>query len=93
FDEWSKPDGVLINSSIAAQTERSCQNLAAVLKEVGLSMSRVVKCNIFLSDIGHFAEMNSVYATYFPHKPARSCVAVKTLPKDSDVEIGCVALP
>ncbi|EWY84343.1 endoribonuclease L-PSP [Fusarium oxysporum NRRL 32931] len=87
------PDGILVNTSISAQTEQSCENLSAILKEAGSSMCNVVKCVVFLSDMGHFAKMNKVYAKYFPHNPARSCVAVKTLPKDADVEIECIALP
>ncbi|RDA85754.1 hypothetical protein CP532_4565 [Ophiocordyceps camponoti-leonardi (nom. inval.)] len=87
------PDGKRVEGSISDQTTQCCKNLEAVLTEAGSSIRKVVKCNIFLSDMAHFAEMNSVYEKYFPHKPARSCVAVKTLPKEVDVEIEAIALP
>ncbi|UNI21168.1 hypothetical protein JDV02_007182 [Purpureocillium takamizusanense] len=88
-----KPDGSRVEGSIADKTRQCCENLDAVLKEAGSSIPKVVKVNIFISDMGHFAEMNSVYEQFFTHKPARSCVAVKTLPKNVDVEIEAVALP
>jgi enamine deaminase RidA (YjgF/YER057c/UK114 family) len=53
---------------------------------------QVVKCTVFLDDMAHFAEMNETYERYFPHKPTRSCVAVKQLPKGVPVEIECIAL-
>ncbi|EFY90953.1 hypothetical protein J3458_003179 [Metarhizium acridum] len=86
-------EGTLVEGSITDQTKQCCQNLEAVLKEAGSSIAKVVKCNIFISDMAHFAEMNSVYEKWFAHKPARSCVAVKTLPKNVDVEIEAIALP
>ncbi|QUC18747.1 uncharacterized protein UV8b_02988 [Ustilaginoidea virens] len=88
-----KPDGTMVEGSIADKTTQCCQNLDAVLKEAGSSIPKVVKCNIFLSDMAHFDEMNSVYEKFFAHKPARSCVAAKTLPKNVDVEIEAIALP
>ncbi|ODA83961.1 hypothetical protein RJ55_02479 [Drechmeria coniospora] len=87
------PQGTMVEGSIADMTKQCCENLGAVLEEAGSSLAKVVKCNIFISDMAHFAEMNSVYEKYFPHKPARSCVAVKTLPKNVDVEIEAIALP
>ncbi|KAG6020217.1 hypothetical protein E4U41_002918 [Claviceps citrina] len=86
-------EGTMVEGSIADKTKQCCQNLEAVLKEAGSSIAKVVKCNIFISDMAHFAEMNSVYEKWFAHKPARSCVAVKTLPKNVDVEIEAIALP
>lgn len=86
-------DGTMIEGSITDQTKQCCQNLEAVLKQAESSITKVVKCNIFLSDMAHFAEMNSTYEQWFPHKPARSCVAVKTLPKNVDIEIEAIALP
>ncbi|PNY23597.1 2-iminobutanoate/2-iminopropanoate deaminase [Tolypocladium capitatum] len=86
-------EGTMVEGSIADKTKQCCQNLEAVLKEAGSSIPKVVKCSIFLSDMAHFAEMNSVYEQWFAHKPARSCVAVKTLPKNVDVEIEAIALP
>lgn len=74
-------------------TEAVFVNLAAVLKASGSSFNKVVKVNVFLSDMANFDRMNSVYAKHFSsHKPARSCVAVRELPKGVDVEIECIAL-
>lgn len=73
-------------------TELCIQNLSAVLKEAGSSIEKVVKVNVFLTTMDHFAEMNKVYEGLFKHKPARSCVAVYQLPKGVPVEIECVAL-
>ncbi|KAL2212348.1 protein HMF1 [Sarocladium strictum] len=87
------PDGTLIEGTIGEKTKQCCQNMEAVLKEAGSSLSKVVKCTIFISDMAHFASMNEEYEKWFSHKPARSCVAVKTLPKNVDVEIEAIALP
>ncbi|PHH75473.1 hypothetical protein CDD80_2343 [Ophiocordyceps camponoti-rufipedis] len=90
------PDGKMVEGSIAEKTTQCCKNLEAVLTEAGSSLRKVVKLTIFLSDMAHFAvspEMNSTCEKFFPHKPARSCVAAKTLPKNVDVEIEAVALP
>ena len=73
--------------TIEEQTEQVCKNLAAVLEAAGTSLEKVVKTNCFLADMGDFAAFNGVYATYFTGKPARSCVAVKTLPKNVLVEV------
>ncbi|KAK3179619.1 hypothetical protein K4F52_008950 [Lecanicillium sp. MT-2017a] len=86
-------DGTFVGSNITAQTTQCCENLKAVLTEAGSSIPKVVKTMIFISDMSHFAEMNAEYEKYFSHKPARSCVAVKTLPKNVDVEIEAIALP
>ena len=67
------------------------KNLAAVLAEAGTSFDKVVKTTCFLSDMGDFAAFNAVYAEYFTSKPARSCVAVKTLPKNVLVEVEVIA--
>ncbi|KAI0428859.1 endoribonuclease L-PSP [Xylaria sp. FL1042] len=85
--------GNLIQGSITEQTTQVFKNLKAVLTEAGSSLDKVVKVNIFLADMSSFAEMNEEYAKWLTHKPARSCVAVKTLPKNVDVEIECIALP
>ncbi|KAI0404272.1 YjgF-like protein [Xylaria palmicola] len=85
--------GNLIQGSITEQTTQVFKNLKAVLTEAGSSLDKVVKVNIFLADMSSFAEMNDEYAKWLTHKPARSCVAVKTLPKNVDVEIECIALP
>lgn len=67
--------------------------LSAVLTEGGSSLSKIVKAQIFLTDMKDFAEMNAEYEKWITHKPARSCVAVKQLPKGVNIEIECVALP
>ncbi|KAI1190902.1 Endoribonuclease L-PSP-domain-containing protein [Nemania serpens] len=85
--------GNLIQGSITEQTAQVFKNLKAVLTEAGSGLDKVVKVNIFLADMSFFAEMNEEYAKWLTHKPARSCVAVKTLPKNVDVEIECIALP
>ncbi len=78
-------------ADITGQTHRVCQNLKAVLEAAGSSLDRVVKTVCYLSDMENFAAFNAVYATYFTAKPARSCVAVKTLPKNVLVEVETVA--
>ena len=83
--------GALVEGDIAAQTHRVCQNLAAVLAAAGSSLTRVVKTTCFLADMADFAAFNEVYAQYFTEKPARSCVAVKALPKGALVEVEAVA--
>ena len=76
---------------IEAQATQVMKNLAAVLTEAGTSFDKVVKTICFLSDMGDFAAFNAVYAEYFTSKPARSCVAVKTLPKNVLVEVEVIA--
>ena len=76
---------------IEAQTEQVCKNLKNVLEAAGSSLDNVVKTVCFLADMNDFAAFNAVYGTYFTSKPARSCVAVKTLPKNVLVEVETVA--
>ena len=83
--------GVIEAEGITAQTEQVCKNLVAVLEAAGSSADRVVKTTCFLSDMADFAAFNEVYARYFPSCPARSCVAVKALPKGSLVEVEAIA--
>ncbi|KAI1455692.1 YjgF-like protein [Annulohypoxylon moriforme] len=85
--------GNLVEGTIGEKTASCISNLKAVLTAAGSSIEKVVKVNIFLADMSLFADMNVEYAKWFVHKPARSCVAVKQLPKGVDVEIECVALP
>ncbi|KAK3394825.1 Endoribonuclease L-PSP-domain-containing protein [Podospora didyma] len=85
--------GNLVEGTIQEKTAACIANLKAVLEEAGSSIEKVVKVNIFLTDMANFANMNEEYAKWFVHKPARSCVAVKQLPKAVDVEIECIALP
>ncbi|MDD3468204.1 MAG: RidA family protein [Campylobacterales bacterium] len=88
-----RPDGSFNDGDIAAQTTQVFENLTAVLKEAGSGLDKVLKTTVFLSDMDNFAAMNEVYAKFFgEHKPARSTVAVKTLPKNALVEIECIAL-
>ncbi len=78
-------------STVEEQTHQVCKNLSAVLKEAGSSLEKTVKTVCFLSDMGNFAAFNEVYGQYFTNKPARSCVAVKTLPKNVLVEVDVIA--
>ena len=77
--------------TIEEQTEQVCRNLGEVLSEAGTSFDKVLKTTCFLSDMGDFAAFNEVYAKFFTSKPARSCVAVKTLPKNVLCEIEVIA--
>ena len=79
-------------TTIEEQAEQSCKNLAAVLEEAGTSFDKVLKTTCFLADMADFAAFNEVYAKYFTSKPARSCVAVKTLPKNALCEIELIAV-
>ena len=75
----------------AAQAEQSCKNVGAILEAAGSSLEQVFKTTCFLADMGDFAAFNEVYARYFTTKPARSCVAVKDLPKGVLCEIEAIA--
>lgn len=77
---------------IAAQTAQSCKNVLAILEAAGSGADKVVKTTCFLANISDFAAFNEVYAQYFTSKPARSCVAVKDIPKGALCEIECIAL-
>ena len=76
---------------VAGQTEQSCKNVAALLEAAGSSINKVIKTTCFIADINDFAAFNQVYAKYFTSSPARSCVAVKDIPKGCLVEIEAVA--
>ena len=76
---------------IAAQAEWSCKNVGAILEAAGSSLDKVVKTTCFLANMSDFAAFNEVYAKYFTSKPARSCVAVKDLPKGALCEIEAIA--
>jgi 2-iminobutanoate/2-iminopropanoate deaminase len=83
----------LVPGDVKAQTDRVFLNLQAILEAAGSSLPKVVKTSVFLATMDDFAAMNEVYARHFgAHRPARSTVAVKTLPKNALVEIDCVAL-
>ena len=80
-----------VPEGIAAQAEQSCQNVGAILQAAGIGYEQVIKTTCFLADMGDFAAFNEVYARYFISKPARSCVAVKALPKGVLCEIEAIA--
>lgn len=80
-----------IPEGITAQAEQSCRNVSAVLEAAGSDLTKVVKTTCFIADMGDFAAFNEVYAKYFTGKPARSCCAVKTLPKNVLCEIEAIA--
>ncbi len=84
--------GTVVEGGIAEQSERVCKNLNAVLKAAGSSLEKAVKTTCFLADMNDFASFNEVYGKYFTEKPARSCVAVKALPKNVLVEVEVIAL-
>lgn len=81
-----------IPEGIAAQAEQSCKNVAAILEAAGVTVENVVKTTCFLAEMSDFAAFNEVYARYFVSKPARSCVAVKDLPKGVLCEIEALAI-
>ena len=84
--------GAFPDGGIQAQTRQAILNVQAILQEAGLSLANVVKTTVFLADMGDFAAMNEVYAQFFVQPfPARSAVAVKTVPKGALVEIECIA--
>ena len=83
----------IIEGDARQQTERALQNIAAILKAAGSTMDKVVRCGVFLKNIGDFEAMNDIYGKIFgPHPPARTTVEVARLPKDSLVEIDAIAL-
>ncbi|GME44879.1 hypothetical protein E8E11_005838 [Neofusicoccum parvum] len=85
-------DGKMIQGTVQDRTAQVLKNLGAVLESAGSSLSRVIKVNIYLTDLADFAAMNEVYETFFENpRPARTCVGVKMLPLGTDVEIECIA--
>ena len=83
--------GQIDTTTIEEQTERVCQNIGEILKAAGTDYEHVIKTTCFLAEMGDFAAFNGVYEKYFTGKPARSCVAVKKLPKDVLCEVEVVA--
>jgi len=84
--------GAMLSGEIEAETERTLQNIQAILKAAGLGLEHVVKANVYLADMNHFSRMNAVYERFFSEsKPARACVQVAALPKGAKVEIDVVA--
>ncbi len=85
--------GELVNDSIASSTHQVMKNILALLSEAGMEASNIVKCSIFLKDLGHFSEVNEIYGQYFRSTPpARETVQVAKLPLDVDIEISCIAV-
>lgn len=84
--------GEIAQGDITVQAHQAIKNVGAILKEAGTDYTKVVKTTCFLSDMNDFAAFNSVYEEYFTEKPARSCVAVKTLPKNVLCEVEVIAL-
>ena len=89
---YSAATGAVPGDTIEVQTEQSCKNVGALLEAAGTSFEKVFKTTCFLADIADFAAFNAVYEKYFVSKPARSCVAVKALPKGVLCEIEAVAV-
>ena len=85
-------EGVMVGQDVKTQTERVMKNLDAVLKAAGSSFDHVVKTTCFLADMNDFAAFNEVYGSYITSAPARSCVAVKNLPKGALVEVEVIAV-
>ena len=83
--------GELVRGDVAAQAEQVCRNIGELLAAAGTGFERVIKTTCFLADIADFAAFNAVYARYFVSKPARSCVAVKDIPKGCLCEIEVIA--
>ena len=86
------PSTGAIPEGIAAQAEQSCKNIGAILEAAGSNFKNVIKTTCFLADMSDFAAFNEVYAKFFVSKPARSCVAVKELPKGVLCEVEAIAL-
>ena len=83
--------GKVIEGGITEQTTQACRNVGAILKAAGSNYDKVVKTTCFLADMNDFAAFNAIYGSYFPDKPARSCVAVKALPKGALCEVEITA--
>ena len=82
----------LAEGGIQGETRQTLENINRTLENFGSAMENVVKCTVFLADIGEWAAMNEVYTTYFPNKPARSAVGVSGVALDARVEIECIAI-
>lgn len=84
--------GAVVGTTIEEQAEQSCKNVGAILTEAGLGFENVIKTTCFIAEMSDFAAFNAVYEKYFTSKPARSCVAVKQLPKDVLCEVEAIAV-
>jgi 2-iminobutanoate/2-iminopropanoate deaminase len=86
-------NGTMVNANIKDETTQAMKNIDAILKAAGLDFSHVVKCTIFLKNMGDFPQVNEIYGSYFKTlAPARETVEVSRLPKDANVEISCIAV-
>ncbi|KAH6720334.1 Endoribonuclease L-PSP/chorismate mutase-like protein [Leptodontidium sp. MPI-SDFR-AT-0119] len=86
-------EGKIVEGTVQDRTHQCIANLRAVLEAAGSSLEKVVEVNVFLSDMADFAKMNEIYEQYWGDvKPARTCVAVRTLPDNTDVEIKCIGI-
>jgi 2-iminobutanoate/2-iminopropanoate deaminase len=85
--------GELVNATLTEETHQVMKNIQAVLSHAGSNMDKVIKCSIFLKDLGNFSAVNEIYGQYFTEgsEPARECVEVSRLPKDVNVEISVIA--
>ena len=91
--EFNPENGELVTSDIVSETKQVMENVKSILEAANLSFANVVKTTIFLSDMGLFAQVNEVYATYFTSDfPARETVAVKTLPRNVNIEVSVTAV-
>jgi len=85
--------GEFLSGEIEQETERTIENISAILKAGGLSLDNVIKTTVYLTDLSHFTRMNHIYEKYFSgNKPARACVQVAALPKGAKVEIEAIAI-
>lgn len=85
------PETGKLEDRITRQTQRACENIKAIASEAGVEMSDIFKATIFITDMANYSIVNEIYAQYFPHAPARSCVAVAELPASAEVEIEVIA--
>lgn len=85
------PDTGILADGIISQTQQACENIKSIAQEAEIEMRDIRKTTIFITDMSDYAVVNDIYAEYFSHKPARSCVAVKELPAGAVVEIECIA--
>ncbi|KAF4314398.1 Enamine/imine deaminase [Botryosphaeria dothidea] len=85
-------DGKLVEGSVSEQTHQMCRNAQAVLGAAGSGLEKAVKITVFFANLDDFAEMNGVYAEYFPHRPARSAIEAKRLPAGVPMEMDIIAI-
>lgn len=88
---WLDPESMELEETLWMQTQRVCKNISALCEAAWVKISDICKTTIFLTGMGDFQEVNEIYAQYFTHKPARSTLGVKELPKWALIEIECIA--